>query len=86
MIIAGINTSYIKGDYSYILVRVVRYREVGKGHMTDFGSLPLMMSVRSRIRSMKPGNMTEAIKFMERFGTHYIHSYTTGNSIFQVSC
>ncbi|KAL5280201.1 tsl family protein [Megaselia abdita] len=80
----GINNSYIKGDYSYILVRVVRYREVGKPQTTDFGSQPLVMSVRSKVRSMKPGNVTEAIKFMERFGTHYINSYTTGNSIYQV--
>ncbi|XP_017486495.1 PREDICTED: torso-like protein isoform X2 [Rhagoletis zephyria] len=80
----GINTSYIMGEYSYVLVRVVRFREVGKFR----GDIPLNQTlendVRERIGGITAGNVTGAIKFMESCGTHYINSYTTGNSLYQV--
>ncbi|XP_055381192.1 torso-like protein [Condylostylus longicornis] len=80
----GVNTSFIRGEYSYVLVRVVRFREVGKLKRSIPSNQKLENDVYERIQQLKTGNSTDAIKFMESFGTHYISSYTTGNSLYQV--
>ncbi|XP_037952104.1 torso-like protein [Teleopsis dalmanni] len=80
----GINTSFIQGDYSYVLVRVVRFRETGKLKSEIPPDLKLETDVSESISKLKPGNVTAAIKFMEAYGTHYINSYTTGNSLYQI--
>lgn len=81
----GINTSFIQGDYSYVLVRVVRFRETGKLKTEIPLNQTLEADVRERMSQLKVGNVTGAVKFMESIGTHYINSYTTGNSLYQVS-
>lgn len=80
----GINTSFIQGDYSYVLVRVVRFRETGKFKAELPASLTLESDVKERIQNIIAGNVTTAVKFFENVGTHYINSYTTGNSLYQV--
>ncbi|KAL7726923.1 hypothetical protein ACLKA6_019140 [Drosophila palustris] len=80
----GINTSFIQGDYSYVLVRVVRFRETGKLNSEIPINQPLEAEVGARIQQFQAGNLTSAVRFMEQFGTHYVNSYTTGNSLYQV--
>lgn len=80
----GINTSFIQGDYSYVLVRVVRFRETGKLKTDIPQNQTIENDVHERIDQLNAGNVTGAVKFMEAFGTHYINSYTTGNSLYQV--
>ncbi|XP_005176071.1 torso-like protein [Musca domestica] len=80
----GINTSFIQGDYSYVLVRVVRFRETGKFKSDLPLNLTLENDVRERMNDIVTGNVTTAVKFFENVGTHYINSYTTGNSLYQV--
>ncbi|EDV90343.1 GH25309 [Drosophila grimshawi] len=79
----GINTSFIQGDYSYVLVRVVRFREIGKLNSEIPINQPLEAEVQARVQQFEVGNLTSAMRFME-FGTHYVNSYTTGNSLYQV--
>ncbi|XP_017058696.1 torso-like protein [Drosophila ficusphila] len=80
----GINTSFILGDYSYVLVRVVRFRETGRLKTEIPVNQPLEPDVRSRMDHVQVGNITSAVRFMENVGTHYVNSYTTGNSLYQV--
>jgi len=80
----GINTSFIQGDYSYVLVRVVRFRETGRLNTEIPVHQPLEQDVRSRVNQLQIGNMTSVVRFMEEVGTHYVNSYTTGNSLYQV--
>lgn len=80
----GINSSFIKGDYCYVLVRVSRYRETARLTKPIPPNQVLYDDVSSHIHSMTPGNSTETIQFMTNFGTHYINSYVTGNSLYQV--
>lgn len=80
----GINTSFIQGDYSYVLVRVVRFRETGRLNAEIPVHQPLEPDVRSRMDQLQIGNITSAVRFMEDVGTHYVNSYTTGNSLYQV--
>ncbi|XP_017141913.1 torso-like protein [Drosophila miranda] len=80
----GINTSFIQGDYSYVLVRVVRFRETGKLNADIPIEQQLEPEVRARMEQLKIGNLTSAVGFIESVGTHYVSSYTTGNSLFQV--
>lgn len=82
----GINTSFIKGsDYSYVLVRVARFRESGKLKKPIPPNQVLENDVSEKIREIKLGNTTAAVQFMNMYGTHYINSYITGNSLYQVS-
>lgn len=80
----GINSSFIKGDYCYVLVRVSRFRETARLVKPIPANQMLHEDVSERIRNMTPGNSTETIQFMTTFGTHYINSYVTGNSLYQV--
>lgn len=80
----GINSSFIKGDYCYVLVRVSRFRETARLAKPIPPNQVLQEDVSERIQNMTPGNSTETIQFMTTFGTHYINSYVTGNSLYQV--
>lgn len=80
----GINSSFIKGDYCYVLVRVSRFRETARLMKPIPANQRLHEDVSEKIQNMTPGNSTETIQFMTNFGTHYINSYVTGNSLYQV--
>lgn len=80
----GINSSFIKGDYCYVLVRVSRFRETARLMKPIPPNQMLHEDVSDKIQNMTPGNSTETIQFMTSFGTHYINSYVTGNSLYQV--
>lgn len=81
----GINSSFIKGDYCYVLVRVSRFRETARLIKPIPPNQMLHDDVSAKIQDMQPGNSTETIQFMTTFGTHYINSYVTGNSLYQVT-
>lgn len=80
----GINSSFIKGDYCYVLVRVSRFRETARLTKPIPANQMLYEDVSALIETMTPGNSTETIQFMTNFGTHYINSFVTGNSLYQV--
>lgn len=80
----GINSSFIKGDYCYVLVRVSRFRETARLVKPIPANQVLYEDVSSRIQNMTPGDSASAVQFMNTYGTHYINSYVTGNSLYQV--
>lgn len=80
----GINSSFIKGDYCYVLVRVSRFRETARLMRPIPPNQVLQDDVSANIQNMTLGNSTETVQFMTNFGTHYINSYVTGNSLYQV--
>lgn len=80
----GINSSFIKGDYCYVLVRVSRFRETGRLSKPIPPNQMLYDDVSLKIRNITPGDTTGTVQFMNNVGTHYINSYVTGNSLYQV--
>uniref|UniRef100_A0A336KKX2 CSON012121 protein n=1 Tax=Culicoides sonorensis TaxID=179676 RepID=A0A336KKX2_CULSO len=80
----GINSSFIYGDYCYVLVRVSKFHETEKLIPVLPANQPLENETIGKIRNVTMGDTTSAVQFMNKFGTHYIHSYTTGNSLYQV--
>lgn len=80
----GINSSFIKGDFCYVLVRVSRFRETGRLTRPIPPNQLLYEDVSARIRNISIGDTTSTVQFMNSFGTHYIDSYVTGNSLYQV--
>lgn len=81
----GINSSFLKGDYCYVLVRVSRFRETARLIRPIPSNQLLYDDVSLRIQNITPGDTTNTVQFMNNYGTHYINSYVTGNSLFQVS-
>lgn len=80
----GINSSFIKGDYCYVLVRVSRFRETARFAKPIPANQMLYDDVSALIETVTPGNSSETIQFMTNFGTHYINSFVTGNALYQV--
>lgn len=80
----GINSSFIYGDYCYVLVRVSKFHETERMIPALPANQPLENEALGKIRNVTVGDTTSAVQFMNKFGTHYIHSYTTGNSLYQV--
>lgn len=80
----GINSSYIIGDYSYVLVRVSRFRESAKLKKPIAANQALEASVNEKIKNVTVGNTVSVLQFIEKYGSHYINSYVTGNSLYQV--
>ncbi|KAK6626001.1 hypothetical protein RUM43_006305 [Polyplax serrata] len=79
----GINSSYITGHYCYVLVRVARHRESGR--MQPVGDdIELDEEVARGTNDVIPGDEASVSHFIKSFGSHYIVSYTTGNSLYQV--
>uniref|UniRef100_A0A1L8DNX8 Putative conserved secreted protein n=3 Tax=Nyssomyia neivai TaxID=330878 RepID=A0A1L8DNX8_9DIPT len=80
----GINSSFIHGDYCYVLIRVSRFRESARLRKPIPQNQVLDPEISEQIPSVTPGDTTAAVQFMNKFGTHYINSYVTGNSLYQV--
>ncbi|KAK6618216.1 hypothetical protein RUM44_002667 [Polyplax serrata] len=79
----GINQNYITGRYSYVLVRVARHRDTRRMKpITSY--VELDEKVVAYIDDVRPGDEESVSRFIKKFGSHYIASYTTGNSLYQV--
>ncbi|XP_039748004.1 torso-like protein isoform X2 [Pararge aegeria] len=79
----GINSSFINGDHCYVLVRVSRFRETAK-----LKDLPTNIAVEDvvfeAIDETLIGDTVSIADFVRKYGSHYISSYITGNSLYQV--
>ncbi|XP_063989057.1 torso-like protein [Diachasmimorpha longicaudata] len=79
----GINSSFISGDYCYVLVRVARFRDQEKlAGVSE--NLVLDESVAREMNNITVGDTVSVITFIKNFGSHYISSFVTGNSLYQV--
>ncbi|XP_045480810.1 torso-like protein isoform X1 [Harmonia axyridis] len=79
----GINSSFIHKDHCYVLVRLSRFRT--NAELTRVpNNVNLVDVVAREIDNIKVGDVASVIMFIRKYGSHYIHSYTTGNSIYQV--
>lgn len=79
----GINTSYVDGEYCYVLVRLFRVRESMK--LTNLPTnVNLSEMVARDVANVKLGDEISVLNFTRRIGSHYIHSFVTGNSLYQV--
>lgn len=80
----GINSSYITGDHCYVLVRVARFRENKKLAGTP-DTLVFDDIVMREADNVTVGNTPSVVRFIKSFGSHYISSFVTGNSLYQVT-
>lgn len=80
----GINSSFITGDHCYVLVRVARFRDNQRLSGTA-ETLALDDSVLRQTENVTIGDTASVVRFIRSFGSHYIASYVTGNSLYQVS-
>ncbi|XP_037303646.1 torso-like protein isoform X1 [Manduca sexta] len=79
----GINSSFINGDHCYVLVRVSRFRETAK--LSDLPSnIGVEDVVFDAIQESTIGDTATIADFIRKYGSHYIASYITGNSLYQV--
>ncbi|XP_026491858.1 torso-like protein isoform X2 [Vanessa tameamea] len=79
----GINSSFINGDHCYVLVRVSRFRETAK--LKDLPpNIVVEDVVNEAIEEIKIGDTVSVADFIRKYGSHYIASYITGNSLYQV--
>ncbi|XP_052865417.1 torso-like protein [Anopheles cruzii] len=81
----GIQSKYLeRDDYCYVLVRVSRFRDSARFAKPIPPNQTLEPEVSRRVQSVAVGDTTSAVQFMNRYGTHYINAYVTGNSLYQV--
>lgn len=83
----GINSTYVTGRHCYVLVRLARHREGVK--LLDGFAVPenvvLHDAVSKQADLVEPGDSASVTEFVRSFGSHYVSSYVTGNSLYQVS-
>lgn len=80
----GINASFITGDHCYVLVRVARFRDNQK-MSSPIESLRLDPVVAKEADNVTVNDTASVVRFIRNFGSHYIASYVTGNSLYQVN-
>lgn len=80
----GINSSFVHGDHCYVLVRLTRFRESVRLEQLP-SDVELVEAVEDELNGIQVGNVSSVVQFIKKFGTHYIASYVTGNSLYQVS-
>ncbi|XP_043267731.1 torso-like protein isoform X2 [Venturia canescens] len=79
----GINASFITGDHCYVLVRVARFRDNKKlAGLPE--NLALDATVAKEADNVTVGDTVSVVRFIRNFGSHYISSFVTGNSLYQV--
>ncbi|XP_033607051.1 torso-like protein isoform X3 [Cryptotermes secundus] len=79
----GINSSYVTGQHCYVLVRVARHRVSAKLGPKDPKLEPEEV-VEQEVEKVKVGDAPSVNEFVRSYGSHYIASYVTGNSLYQV--
>lgn len=85
----GINPTYVNGlqENCYVLIRVARHREIATMPAID-KLLPedilIEDAVKKQIDDIKVGDSSSVVEFIRSFGSHYITSFITGNSLYQV--
>lgn len=79
----GLNATYVAGSHCYVLVRVARHRESGRMVPVQPG-VPVEEAVAKDADLVTPGDEASVVDFVKSFGSHYVASYVTGNSLYQV--
>nr|ATU82910.1 secreted MAC/Perforin/Torso-like protein [Pristhesancus plagipennis] len=81
----GLNVTYVNGDHCYVLVRLSKPRVVAS-LTKDFTpqSARFNEAVKSQASFLTAGNSASIHNFIRNFGSHYVASYVTGNSLYQV--
>lgn len=69
---------------SYVLVRVSRFRERAKLQRPIAPNQLIEQGVLDKINNITVGDTVSVLQFIQKYGTHYINSYVTGNSLYQV--
>jgi len=78
----GLDPAFVQGDYRYMLVRVLMVRSAGRADpMPNATVLP---NFTNNLHSFGVKDYISTFNFFNDVGTHYISSYLTGNSIYQV--
>ncbi|XP_057340998.1 torso-like protein [Microplitis mediator] len=77
----GIRESLVT-NYSYVLIRISRFRKGEK--LSGRTTLQLNEEVFKQLNNVTIGDSTSTINFIKNSGSHYIESFITGNSLFQV--
>lgn len=80
----GINSSFVLKEHCYVLVRLSRFRDVIKLDRIP-NNINLADVVAREINNIKIGDVGSVLMFIRKYGSHYINSYVTGNSLYQVS-
>lgn len=80
----GVDSNFINGHNCYVLIRVSRHRETNRMRPVDTYDVDLEDEVARGTRDVIPGNESSVSEFVKNFGSHYVLSYTTGNSLYQV--
>ncbi|XP_066998635.2 torso-like protein [Anabrus simplex] len=79
----GINSTYLISPNCYVLIRVARHREKARLSLQD-EEPELDDAVAREADSVRVGDTASVVNFIRSFGSHYIASYVTGNSLYQV--
>lgn len=77
----GIRESFVT-NYSYVLIRISRFRKGEK--LYDLHTLQLNEEVLEQLDNVIAKNSASTMNFIKNCGSHYIESFITGNSLFQV--
>lgn len=71
-------------EHCYVLVRLSRFRDIVKLDRIP-NNINLADVVAKEIDKIRVGDVSSVLMFIRKYGSHYIHSYVTGNSLYQVS-
>jgi torso-like protein len=78
----GIDPVFIKGDFRYMLVRVLMVRKAGR--IAPLPNVTVTPELQEFLNDFRSKDYQSSFNFFNEVGTHYISSFLTGNSIYQV--
>lgn len=79
----GIDSSYMDdAHYSYVLVRLPWHSDVVDD--SSISQAAVSATVLEDVIGVEVGNVHSVMKFIQKFGTHYLNSFIRGDSLYQV--
>ncbi|CAG7836353.1 unnamed protein product [Allacma fusca] len=78
----GIDPIFFKGDFRYMLVRVLMVRKAGK--LVPLPNVTVVAEIEEYLEDFRSDDYLSVFNFFNEVGTHYIRSVLTGNSVYQV--
>ncbi|XP_043278934.1 torso-like protein [Venturia canescens] len=79
----GIDASYLTSDYFFGLLRIARGRDSQKIDDSR-GSMNVKDDVVVAVKDLVTDGISGFAEILSEYGSHYVTSYTTGNSLYQV--
>lgn len=78
------NSTYLTGQHGYAFLRMSRFRQAVSLDPIVHNEEYIVSKLQDELQTIVPGDVQSVLEFFSTSGSHYVSSYVTGDSLYQV--